>query len=283
MTDPRPTAAIARAQARKAAVSLGRLGLAARGVLYLLMGLVALLAAAHLQHARGPKGTLTALIAYPAGRALVLVLAAGFAAFAIAHLLALCIERRMDLQAWGRRIVALFLTGTYTSLTWFAVNLALNDVGGDDHATREHVGWLLGWPGGRIVLGLIALGIGGFGVFEVWRTVMRAPDALFLGARWTLRWLWRFGVAARGIVFVGVAILLLRVALDNDAREAGGVGAALRGLAVHPTARPMLLVIGVGLMVFGLVEMIAARRGSGGAVVEHAHAATTLADASSVR
>jgi hypothetical protein len=276
MQDPSSSAVVARTHARKAAVELGRVGLAARGLLYLLMGALALLAAANLQRVRGPKGTLAALIAYPAGRAVVLVLAMGFAAFAIAHLLALLIQRGMHWKAWWCRIVALFLAGTYGSLTWFAVNLAIYQVGNDEHATREHVGWLLAWPGGWIALGFIALGIAGFGGFELWRAVFRDPDPTFAGAGTMLRVLWRFGVAARGLVFVSLGLVLMRVSFDNDASHAGGMGAALRVFAGHAMARPALIVVGVGLAAFGVVEMVAARRGSGSKIVQRSAVAPTL-------
>jgi hypothetical protein len=271
MTDPQRSDRQMRAHARRAAHGLGRAGLAARGILYVLMGTVALLAAANLQNARGPKGTLAALITYPAGRAVVFVLALGFASFALAHLLALFTERGLRWSDWWRRAVAFFLLCTYASLTWFALHLALYQQHDDEHAViRTRVGWLLAWPGGRIALALIAAGIGGFGGFELWRSIAGSPDRQLPGARILLRILWRYGVATRGVLFLGVALVLARVAFNNDAREAGGIGAALRTLAGHAAARPVLLAMGVGLITFGVVETLAARRGSGGQVVENA-------------
>jgi hypothetical protein len=271
MTAPERSARQMRAHAQRAAHGLGRAGLAARGILYVLMGTVALLAAANLQNARGPKGTLAALITYPAGRAVVFVLALGFAAFALAHLLTLFTERGLRWSDWWRRVVAFFLLCTYASLTWFALHLALYQQHDDEHAAiRNQVGWLLAWPGGRIALAMIAMGIGGFGGFELWHSVAGSPTQQLPGARFFVRALWRFGVATRGALFLGVALVLARVAFNNDPREAGGIGTALRTLAGYPAARPILLAIGLGLVTFGVVEALAARRGSGGQVVERA-------------
>jgi hypothetical protein len=259
----------ARRHARRAAVGLGRLGIIARGILYMLIGTLALLAAAHLQRARGPKGTLIALIAYPGGRAVVILLAMGFAAFAISHMLAILLERRNTWRAWFRRFVSFCLALTYASLTVSSATLAVYRQGDSEVSTRSRVGWLLTLPGGRALLVAIALGIAGFGAFEWWRAFSNAPRRELPAAGWLLRSCWRAGVAARGTLFLGIAALLARVAFDNDARNAGGVGTTLQALARHSAARPILIALGVGLVAFGLAETVAAARGNTDPLVKH--------------
>ncbi|HVX86218.1 MAG TPA: DUF1206 domain-containing protein [Phycisphaerae bacterium] len=270
--------------ARRAVVGLGRIGLLARGLLYFLIGGVALAAAGRLDEARGPKGTLIALLAWPGGRIVVGVLALGFLAFALSHAMSLFVERRRTWRAWWRRFVAVCLAITYTSLTLFAANVALfnrqrprgappaaaGGVGVELQDTRGRIGYLLSWPGGYLVLGVIALGFAGFGAYEFWRAFFGSADREIPRARWPLRVLWRVGIAARGAVFLGVGIILMRVAFNGDAREAGGIGAALRALAQHDAARPVLLAVGCGLIAFGIVEAIAAARGAGGPVADAA-------------
>jgi hypothetical protein len=113
--------------AQQAVVGLGRVGLAARGALYLLIGVVALAAAGHLDQARGPKGTLIALLAWPGGRIVVGVLALGFLAFALSHAMSVFVEHGRSWRAWLRRGTAIFLAITYTSLAFFAGHVALYD------------------------------------------------------------------------------------------------------------------------------------------------------------
>jgi hypothetical protein len=143
-------------------------------------------------------------------------------------------------------------------------------VGAELHDTRSRVGYLLSWPGGYVVLGIVALGFAGFGAYELWRALAGSVDHDIPRARWPMRALWRLGIASRGCVFLGVGIILMRVAVNGDAREAGGIGAALRALAQHNAARPVLLAIGCGLIAFGIVEGVAAARGAGGPVPDAA-------------
>ncbi len=260
MTDALKNAATSPA-ARRAAHGLTRVGIAARGILYALLGLITLLAAAHLQRARGPKGTLVALLAYPAGRIVVFLLAVGFLSFAVAHLFALFTPHGSPWKIWGERTLHLFLLATYASLALFAFTLALYRTGGNPHQTRDWVEWLFSWPGGRIALLLIALGIAGFGGFEEWRAALGSSRQELPGARLLVRSLWRFGIAARGALFIGVAFALARVAFDNKPQQAGGMGDVLRALIAYPAARPLMLLLAAGLMSYGLVELLIARRG----------------------
>ena len=67
----------------------------------------------------------------------------------------------------------------------------------------------------------------------------------------------RFGIAARGLVFIAIAWLLGRAAADHDPSKAGGIGDALATLAqLGPIP---YAAIGAGLIAYALYELLNAR------------------------
>ena len=71
--------------------------------------------------------------------------------------------------------------------------------------------------------------------------------------RWA-RALGRLGMAARGLTFEVVGLLLLRAAFHEDPREARGVGGALRFLQGQQHGGVVL-----GLLAYGLYALVEAR------------------------
>jgi hypothetical protein len=68
------------------------------------------------------------------------------------------------------------------------------------------------------------------------------------------QWSGRAGYAARGLVFLISGYLLLRAGLEEQAREAGGMAQVLSWLT-----DPFDLIVGAGLLGFGLFSLIEAR------------------------
>jgi hypothetical protein len=66
-----------------------------------------------------------------------------------------------------------------------------------------------------------------------------------------VKWLGRIGYAARGIIFIMVAALIGRAAVQEQSTEAGGMEQALDLLS-----GPLLYAVAAGLMLFGLFSII---------------------------
>ena len=67
----------------------------------------------------------------------------------------------------------------------------------------------------------------------------------------------RFGIAARGVVFVAIAFLLARAAARHDPTGAGGLGDALGTLA--RLGRWPSAAIALGLVAYGVYQLVNAR------------------------
>ena len=113
-------------------------------------------------------------------------------------------------------------------------------------------------PGGRIAVILIGLAFIGGGLYvgyQAWR--MRFAGDLLLGemgvrTRRIVGWLGRVGGVARGIVFMTAGVFLVVAAAEAKPGQAKGIDSALRTLARTPGGPWLLVLVAIGLVMFGL-------------------------------
>lgn len=233
---------------------LTRLGFAARGLLYILIAALVILA--------GRTEDLTGAMEYlgkGVGKLLLVILAVGMAVYGLWRLCdaAFGIESgRHHWRAWRKRIASASSGIIYSYLAWKAVRLLFSERVAANEA-QQHVSEALKQPGGELAL-LVAAGILlGTGVAQV----IKAANCRFLdpldctdNQKAWIRWLGRAGYAARGMVFLVVAYLLAKAALVHDAAEVGGLEQALNFFS--PEVRSW---VAAGLALFGVLSLVEAR------------------------
>lgn len=244
-----------------------RVGIAANGVLHLLIGWLAVQVALGSGGSADQGGALTAIAAEPAGRVLLWVLVVGFAAMVL---------WRAVSAVWGfgyvgdraralaRRAVSAGLAVVYAVLAVAAATTALNgrsSSGGGGQATAG----LLGLPGGQVLTALVGLGVlvgGGVMVANGWRTRF-TEDQDLSGADRRIRRLnartGQVGFVAKGIAVGVLGILLGVAALTFDPRRANGLDSALRALREQPYGVFVLVAVGVGIACYGVFCFVDAR------------------------
>jgi type IV secretory pathway VirB2 component (pilin) len=120
-------------------------------------------------------------------------------------------------------------------------------------------------PGGRVVVIAIGLALIGGGLYlgyKAWRKRFR--DTLRLSemgerARRIVDWLGRAGGISRGIVFVTAGVFLVVAAARSQPGQAKGVDSALRTLAATPIGPWLLVLVAIGLVMFGVFSCCQAR------------------------
>ena len=247
---------------------LARLGYAARGLVNLLIGLLALLAAfGPGGEVAGSKGALQALFSQTWGSILLAVVALGLFGFALWRLL----QSLLDADRRGRSPSALVARAgqlvsavIYVSLGIFALSLLTGSVsgGGEEQATRDWTRWLLRQPFGRWLTAAVALAVLGTGIAmaaKAWTASFRKHLACGPGvANWVIP-LGRAGYAARSVVFLIIAAFLMLAAWQSDAGEARGLGGALLALQEQPLGQVAFALVALGLAAFGAFEFAEAR------------------------
>ncbi len=248
--------------------TFARLGYGARGVVYCLVGALALLAAIGSGgRTEGSRGALQTVLAQPFGQFWLILIALGlfgFCAWRILEALTDADMRGSDMKGWGVRGAHLVGGFIYAGLALSALNLALGrgSGGSEDRAAQDWTAWLMSQPFGQWLVGLVGLAIAGTGLaflVKAWRGNVAERLSLPADKRAWICTLGRAGFAARGVVFLLIGGFLGLAALHASSSEAHGLGGALQALQQQPYGWVLLALTALGLLAFGLFGLVQAR------------------------
>jgi hypothetical protein len=263
----RSTAGVVR-QAAPWVERLARIGYAAKGVVYVLVGALAF------QSAIGRGGQLTdsqgafrTLLRQPFGQALLIAVALGLLGYALWRFVSAFSDPEgwgSDAKGIGRRVVEFFRGAIHLALAVQAFRLSQGQSSGGGNAPAETSATVLSLPLGQLLLGIGAAAIAAYGLYQIyraWTAKLSKKLRLTMSAR-ARRWVIavsRAGIAARGIVFATVGFYVAQAALTRDASEARGLRGALQALASGETGTWLLPIVAVGLIGYGIYQFIQAR------------------------
>ena len=247
---------------------LGRAGFVARGIMYIVIGWIALqIAFGHSSQQADRTGALHELSSTPFGEVALWVLVVGFFGMALWRLA----EAIWPLSAEGRkaakRVVAVVKAVIYAVLGYGVLKYAIG-LGAPQSSNKQSVdltATLLHEPGGQalaVVAGLALIGGGLYLGYQAWREKF-LKDMDFGQAkprtRRIIEWLGRGGGIARGIVFIVVGVFLVVAGVRSQPGQAKGVDSGLRELAATPAGPWLLVLVALGLIAFGLFSCCEAR------------------------
>jgi len=242
-----------------------RAGLTARGVVYLLIGVLALVVDLGGSAKMDQKGALAQVLAEPFGAVMVSLLAVGFVGYALWRLTEVAFGVTGEGRSAGPRVVSLAKALAYGLLAYTAVAVLRGSGTDQGSQQRGFAAQAMTHPGGRWAVGLVGLGIvvvgGAMVVQGLTMTFMRyfPAGALPPRTRDAARHLGRIGTVARGLVFALTGVLVASAAWTYDASKAGGLDGALQTLRDRPFGGLLLAVAASGLIVFGIYGLFEAR------------------------
>jgi len=246
-----------------------RLGYAARGLVYVGLGAVVLLAAVDLTpRATGAKGLMRAWADWPLGALIIAALGCGLAAFAVWRALQAVFDADQhgdSPKAWAVRAGQAISGLVYGGLAYSAFELldVFEDIGEADEEQSAHrlAGAILDAPHGDTLLVAAGLVVLGFGVGNIVQGMMQdfarrlACDARV--QRWVVP-LAKAGYAARGLATIPLGFFLVRAGLEARAGEARSWGQALQTIEQQPFGSWALGLVAAGLIAFGLFGFVEA-------------------------
>ena len=250
--------------------TLARVGYASRGVLYIIIGALAIaLALGSGGDTTGSRGALQTIAEQPLGTLALIVIAlglAGYAAWRISQALTNPEHLGSDAKGIVRRVGYAVRAMIYGALAVTAARMALGSSSGDSSGQTDSLTMrAMELPAGRWLVGLAGAIVIAYGVhrlFQAWRADvsehMRLGDVSADTRRWIIN-VSRFGIAARGVVFMLVGWFFVQAAVQYDPSEAGGVSEALTTLAGESYGPLLLGVVALGLVAFGVHSMLQAR------------------------
>jgi uncharacterized membrane protein YidH (DUF202 family) len=263
----RHVAARAAAEGQHGLELLGRLGFAAKGLVYLIIGAIAVRAAIGSAEATGPRGALQEVAQRPMGEALLWVAGLGLIGYAAWRF----VQAARDTERKGTEPKGLIVRSGYVlsglihgSLAMAAVRIA-GGSGERDGGEQGMTAQLLQQPFGRslvVLAGVVALAVG-INQFRLaygakFRKHLRTGEMSAEEERWAVR-TGRIGYAARGVTFAIVGTFLVIAGVQSDPAEAKGLADALQVLERQSLGPWLLTVVGLGLCSYGIFQLVLAR------------------------
>jgi hypothetical protein len=253
-------------------VWLGRCGLAAKGVVYVLIGIVAARAAlGNGDQTTDSHGALDRIVQMPLGPVMLAAVALGLAGYTLWRL----VQAVLDTEHKGAELQGLWIRGAYltsaaihAALTLTAIRMLLDagaSAGSSDDAARDWTARLLEQPLGPwlvAAVGVCLLGSAGFQIVRAVTTKFRDRlDSSSMSEREQTVAIWagRGGYAARGVTFAVMGLFLILAAFRQEPGEAKGLAGALNTLAEQPYGPFLLGAVAAGLALYGLYMFVEAR------------------------
>jgi len=251
-----------------------RAGYTAKGVVYAVIGGLALQQAAGAGDVAGSREALEEIFSGPMGRAVLVLVAVGLAGYVMWRLVQAV---RLPGHAasdgagkkWAKRLFYAISAVIYGLLTWYAVSLLMGSGGGGGSGGSGTGGGSGGFASELIQLPLGVWILGAVGVAIVVRGLLQLRKAytksfkekietlkLDPGVRkWVMR-ASRIGLIARGVVFGIIGVSMVYAAVKADPSQAKGTEGALQLL----TGNAWLLgVVGAGLIGYAIYQWMKAR------------------------
>jgi len=247
---------------------LARLGYSARGIVYLIVGALAVLdALGPTEESTDSKGALEKLLTQPFGDFLLGVVALGLVGYSIWRF----VQAGWDVDNHGADAKGLAIRGgllvsavTHVGLAVFALSLIFawgTGNGDEDQSTQDWTAWLLSQTLGQWLVGAVGVAMMGAGLAHAYKAWKIEFGKRFVMDRQTLKWvspICQFGLFARGIVFTIIGGFFIIAAVRFNSGEARGLKGALEALEVQPYGPILLGIVALGLVAFGIYSFIEA-------------------------
>ena len=265
------TAREARAGGEKVARSRGfewlsRAGFVARGLIYGIIGILAIkLALGAGGKTTNQQGALETIARQPFGKVLLILVAIGLAGYALWRLLrALLGHGPEDSDSTFERVAAFASGIVYAGLCAIAVEILLGSGGSSGNANKTTAG-VFGWPAGTWLVGIAGAVLVGVGLYQGYRGLSKdflkdsKTEQMSPQVRRWIEWIGTFGHLARMVVFCLVGAFLINAAIDYNPNKAVGLDGALAKIADASYGPFLLGVVAAGLIAFGVYSLTDAR------------------------
>ncbi len=248
---------------------LAKAGLTARGVMYVLIGIIAVQVAVNGSHQQADRTGAVHLVAHTGfGSVMLWLLVIGFGGMTL---------WRLSEAAWGspdadgrkasKRLANLARAVFYALVTYGILEYALGvgQPGSSDSQSQDLTAAAMKHQGGQVIVALAGVVIVIAGLYVIYRAYkLKFLKHLRMGSasprtRKVVTRLGQAGGIARGAVFATIGVFLVIAAKDASPRQAKGIDSALRALAHTPLGPWLLVVVAIGLMMFGVYSWCEAR------------------------
>lgn len=241
---------------------LARAGLIAFGVVHLVLGWLSVqLALGDREGSASTSGAVQELSQQPFGKALVWAVAVGMFLLVIWQGIEAVVGHREEegKDLIRKRVTSAGKTVLYAVIGVSAVKAATgSSSGGGEKQSDSMTAQVMNWPGGQILVGLVALGILVVAGFLIHRGLTDGFLKKMKGSGRTgydgtaYKWAGRVGYTAKGVSLGIVGVLFGYAAITHESKKSGGLDAALTKVLDQPFGPVVIVLIGLGFACYGI-------------------------------
>lgn len=248
-------------------VVVARIGWVAKGLVYGLVGVLALPIALDARRASGDateeasqSGAVAKIAESSAGAAVLWAVAIGLALYVIWRVVSILLPAENTPKAWATRVGYGVSALTYTALAWSAISFATHKPATgktENSRVEQFTSDLMGHTGGRWFVGMVGallIGVGAYfahkGVTASFRKELREGGVGPISTKQIVR-IGQVGWCARAAMMGLLGFFLIRAAVQFSPDEAEGLDGALRRVADASWGTLMVIAMGVGLLIYG--------------------------------
>lgn len=251
-----------------------RLGYAAKGIVYITVGILATLAALNSGgETTSSSGALETIAQQPFGRVLLGIVAVGLVGYALWR----CVQAILDpehsnstsVKGIFRRLGYAINGVVYSGVAFTAFQLLTGTSSGSQDSNNSAQVWtarIMSQPFGQWLVGTggaFMIGLGAYYFYRAFANQFRKKLKLQEMSKTERTWATRIGVvgiSARGVVFVVIGAFLIQAARQANPNEVRSSEGALEALQQNQTFGPLLFgFVAVGLVAYGVHMLVQAR------------------------
>ncbi len=249
---------------------LARLGYAAKGLVYIIIGFLAIKTGMGTGgQVKDSGGALATLVDEPFGKTMLIIAGVGLMGYAFWRL----IQAIKDPEHEGNSAKGLMKRAGYGISALLHGGLAVQAfrlIGGGsdksgDASAQDWTAKLMEQPFGRYLVIVVGLAIMIWAVREFvaayrakFMSKLERPDVKPKTLD-VIRTIGRIGYSARGLVSLIIGFFLLSAGLKSDSSRAKGLSGALESLLQQPYGPWLLALVGVGLLAYGVFQLVHAK------------------------
>jgi hypothetical protein len=248
---------------------LARAGLVARGVVYGIIGVLAIkVALGDGGETTNQQGALQTIAQQPFGKVLLALMAIGLFGYAVWRLVRAAIGHGPEASDDTKDRIAGAVSGiAYGALCVTALSILFNSgsSGGSSGNPDKTTGGVLGWPGGQVIVALAGLIFIGVAVDQAIKGIKKKfledskTGEMSPQMRKVFTAVGVFGHLARGVVFALIGWFLFRAAIEFDPDKAVSLDGALTALGQSSYGPVLLGIVAAGLVGFGAYSVLDGR------------------------
>lgn len=250
---------------------IARIGLTAKGVVYVLLGILAFMAAFGISgkssQDTNKSGVFDFIQEQPAGTVLLWVVVLGLVCYLVWRIIqtfADTEDKGEDVKGILVRARYLFSGLIYGSLAVQAIRMLTSHKKSSGNKSQEFTQELLSKPMGQWLVGLVAAILLGVGIYQIVYGLSEkyrkhVNKSVPVDAKPILLTAGKVGYLARGVVWLLLSYLFFQASLNASSAEAGDTSKAFSVLSSSDYGPYLLAIVGIGLVCYGLFNFIRAR------------------------